>query len=159
MLKHLLMVDFLVLLDLSAAFETVDHHIMLLRLEQWVGIKGSVLPRFEPYLTERSFSVHLLVPLSLVEEDPFWVQCFSVCMCYCEICLQETQYSSSLLCWWHPGLHVDQVKQTNPLTVSDLVWKNRIHLTSLLALLALWLHLFILLLTIWGRFLMALSIW
>ena len=33
----------LVLLDLIAAFDTVDHKILITRLEQWVGISGTAL--------------------------------------------------------------------------------------------------------------------
>jgi len=47
----------LVLLDLSAAFDTVDHSILISRLEYCVGIKGVALDWFWSYLTDRSLCV------------------------------------------------------------------------------------------------------
>ena len=41
----------LALLDLSAAFDTVDHDIPIDRLENWVGLAGPVLNWFRTYLT------------------------------------------------------------------------------------------------------------
>ncbi|XP_076743987.1 5-hydroxytryptamine receptor 3A-like [Maylandia zebra] len=49
----------LVLLDLSSAFDMVDHNILLARLEHTVGIKGTALDWFKSYLSDRLSSVHL----------------------------------------------------------------------------------------------------
>jgi len=43
----------LVLLDLSAAFDTVDHDIFVWRLETSYGLSGSVLQWFQTYLVGR----------------------------------------------------------------------------------------------------------
>ena len=43
----------LVLLDLSTAFDTIDHSTLLSCLHDWFGVGGSALKWFSPYLTER----------------------------------------------------------------------------------------------------------
>jgi hypothetical protein len=48
---------FLTLLDLSAAFDTVDHRILLRRLRQSIKVDGAALAWFESYLTDRTVRV------------------------------------------------------------------------------------------------------
>ena len=50
---------FLVLLDLSAAFDTIDHDNLLCILEKYVGIGGSALRLIRSYFSDRTQRVQI----------------------------------------------------------------------------------------------------
>ena len=64
---------FLVLLDLSAAFDTVDHAILLSFLNNYVGLSGSVLHMLESYLQGRTQCISINNILSGLSELVFGV--------------------------------------------------------------------------------------
>ena len=63
----------MVLLDLSAAFDTIDHAILLGRLRDVFGISGSALTWIESYLTNRTFQVKVGDSLSDTHDLKFGV--------------------------------------------------------------------------------------
>ncbi len=69
-------ISVLVLLDLSAAFDTVDHNILLERQENWVRLSGMVLKWLRSYLEGRGYYG------SIGEHKSKWT---SLCQCIDEI--------------------------------------------------------------------------
>ena len=63
----------LLLLDLSAAFDTVDHQRLLKRLACTFGVTGSALGWFQSYLSGRTQSVNALGVTSLPHPFSFGV--------------------------------------------------------------------------------------
>ena len=61
----------LVMLDLSAAFDTVNHKILLERLQHDIGISGVLLQWFKSYMSNRSHRIEVQGTLS----RPFDLDC------------------------------------------------------------------------------------
>ena len=61
----------MVVMDLSAAFDTVDHNILLSILENKFGIKDVALRWFESYLRPRSCKVSISPAYSAEKQLPF----------------------------------------------------------------------------------------
>ena len=105
-------VTLLVLLDLSAAFDTVDHNnIMVERLAKDVDIQGMVLDWFRSYLSNRSQQVSIEGSLS----KPFSLECavpqgscLGPVVCYLHLFTVQgyraPSTASTLLCGRHSAL-------------------------------------------------------
>ena len=63
----------LVALDLSAAFDTVDHDLLLVILKSHFGVDGIPLAWIKSYLDHRSFQVQVGTALSQATEVPYAV--------------------------------------------------------------------------------------
>ena len=63
----------LVALDLSAAFDTVDHDLLLVILKSWFGVDGIPLAWIKSYLDHRSFQVQVGTTLSQPINVPYAV--------------------------------------------------------------------------------------
>ena len=60
----------LMLLDRSAAFDIIDHKLLLDRLEEWFDIPGDALRWIGSYLSAISIQGKLSIPMSLIYGVP-----------------------------------------------------------------------------------------
>ncbi len=96
----------LVLLDLSAAFGTIDHNIILNRLENFVGISGSALAWFKSYLSNhhqfvavnKEVSYRSQVQYGVPQDSVLGPLLFTLYMFTLGKYHQETRGELSLLC-------------------------------------------------------------
>lgn len=65
------LISVLVLIDLSSAFDTINHQILLERLEHLIGINGTTLSWFKSYYSHR--------PQSVLINDEFSMQPHPFC--------------------------------------------------------------------------------
>ncbi len=66
-------ISLLVLLDLSAAFDTIDHNILLNRLKNFVSISGSALAWFKSYLSDHHQFIAVNEEVSYRSQVPYGV--------------------------------------------------------------------------------------
>ena len=71
-------VTMLIMLDLSAAFDTIDHRVLLDRMESTIGVTGVPFTWFASYLSQRSQSVQINQVVSMLSILLFSVQQGSV---------------------------------------------------------------------------------
>ena len=81
--------SFLVLLDLSDAFDTIDHDNLFYILEKYVRIGGSALRIIRSYFCDltQSVQIHGIMSdfaslLCGVPQGSVWDQCNFVCICF-----------------------------------------------------------------------------
>ena len=85
----------LVLLDFSAACDTINHHIFLQRMEHQIVIKESVLRWFEPYLSDRYNFVHVKDESSSYDKVTHGVLQVSLLFITMKTCLKGIQIWTS----------------------------------------------------------------
>ena len=85
-------VTLLVLLDLSAAFDTVNHHILIHRLQSLLGLHGPALQWFRSYLRGRLQQVTINGAIS----KKFGLECGVHTLVHCFLLFMLANFSVSL---------------------------------------------------------------
>ena len=91
----------LVSLDLNAAFDTIDHNILLSRLENSFGIHGLALSWFQSYLSGRSQFVHIGPTVTHPPPSAFLAYHTALFSDLCFFCIYSSYRTYSLLLWPH----------------------------------------------------------
>ena len=94
-------ITMMVILDLSAAFDTADHNILLKILENQFGVTDTALKWFDSYLRPRSFKVCIGDEYSESQKSSFRVPQGScsganIFTCYCSLINKEVPESVSI---------------------------------------------------------------
>ena len=117
----------LVSLDLSAAFDTIDHHILLSRLQAIFGVSGSAIGWISSYLTDRvqrvvvghSQSENTSLSTGVLQGSVLGPLLFSIFTS--PVGLYKLFWcTTSGICWWHSTVHI--VVSCQSVRVHQMSW-------------------------------------
>lgn len=119
----------------SAAFDTVDHHILWLGVVQLLGIKDSVLNWLTSYLSDRSYFGHLnyetRVPTKIYHGVLQGSVFGPILIILYILLLGSIIRKPKLLCWWHQILSINGARPNSwnsRLASNQRVWITRLFL-------------------------------